>query len=88
MSSISPKLSRVRLDPASHECLSHQSVTPRWLAVSIVRHDVNLGSPPQGISQPLGGRLRRESDHGMRCMPYDPASRVTISALAYPCARR
>ena len=37
----------------------------RWLEVSIVRHDVEPGSPPQTISQPLRRRFRAESDHAL-----------------------
>ena len=46
----------------------------RWLAVSILRHDVEPGGAPQGIPQPLGGRLRGELDHALRSMPRQIAS--------------
>src|ERR1019366_5797662 len=41
----------------------------RWLAVSIVRHDVELGDPPQTVSQPLWPRLRREPHHALHAVP-------------------
>ena len=54
MSSIGPKLVRLRLDPESYEGSAAAGAASRWLAVSIVRRDVEPGSPPPGISQPLG----------------------------------
>ena len=41
----------------------------RWLAVSIVRHDVEPGSPSQTVSQPLRPRFRRKPDHALHRVP-------------------
>ena len=44
--------------------------------VPILRHDVKPGTPPQGISQPLRSRLRREPDHTLLHMPRECASKL------------
>jgi len=41
---------RLRLDPISHERLRQQVLQRGWLAVSIVRHDVEFGSSSQTVS--------------------------------------
>jgi hypothetical protein len=53
MSSIGPKPVRVRLDSVAYEALRQRSPVSRRLAVSIVRHNVEPGGPPQTVSQPL-----------------------------------
>jgi hypothetical protein len=46
----------------------------RCLAVSIVWHHVEPGSPPQIVSQPLGPRFRRKPDHTLCLLPRRDAS--------------
>jgi hypothetical protein len=65
MSEIRPKL--VRLDPIWYAAATGPG--PRWLEVSVLRHDVEPGSPSQTVSQPVGLRHRSEPDHSLLGMP-------------------
>jgi hypothetical protein len=67
MSSISPK--DPRLDPISYESLRRT----RWLAMSIVWDNVEPRGPSPTVSQPCGGRLRREPDHSVCRVPWTAA---------------
>ena len=53
------------------------SATSGWLAVSILRHDVEFRSAPQGITQSSGRRFREELDHALRGVPRQSTSLKT-----------
>ena len=65
MSSIGPKPVRLRLDPVAYERLRQVGFASRWLALSILWHYDELGSPSRAVSQPLGPRLRGEPDYAL-----------------------
>jgi hypothetical protein len=46
--------------------------------VSIVRHDVEPGSSPQKLSQPIRQRFRREFDYLLQSMPLRHSSPLTV----------
>ena len=52
MSSIVQEPRRLRLDPASYEKFAAAGSASQWLALSILRHHVEPGSPSQTVSQP------------------------------------
>ena len=53
MSSIRPKSRTLAAGSGGVRGSAAAGAASRWLAVSIVRHDVEPGSPPQTVSQPL-----------------------------------
>ena len=69
MSSMRCDPPHLRLDPMSYGELRQPGAASRWLAVSILRHHVEPGGPPQTVSEPLQSRLRGELDHAVRGMP-------------------
>lgn len=70
MTSILHARSRIRLDPVSYENLRQQVLRRGQLAVSIVRHDVKLGGPPQTVSKSIRPRFRREPNYGLYLLPF------------------
>src|ERR1035438_5167377 len=69
MSSIGPKPVGLRLNPVAYESLRQLLLLSRWLALSVVRHNGEPGSPSQGILKPLGPRLRTKPDHALLRVP-------------------
>jgi hypothetical protein len=65
MSPIGPKPVLLRLGCSSVRGSSAADPASRRLAMSIVWRDVEPGSSPQTVSQPLWPRLRREPDHAL-----------------------
>jgi hypothetical protein len=54
-------------------------VTSGWLEVPIAWHDVESGSSPQTVSQPLRPGFGRESDHALHGVPHASAPRLVTA---------
>ena len=73
MSADAPEHTPVRLDPESYESAAAAGAASRWLAVSIVRRDVESGSASQGVSQPGWERFGVESHNTVYRLPHSDA---------------
>ena len=81
MSSIGPKAHVLAAGSGVVRESAAAGAASRWLEVSIVRHDVEPGSSPQTVSQPLRRRFRREPDYSVQRLPQlDPSLRQRLAA--------
>jgi hypothetical protein len=65
MTSMLPDPPRIRLHPASYDKLRKLGPASRWPAMSIMRHDVKLGNPPQTVSQPIWSGFRGKPNYSL-----------------------